>query len=81
MKIHLQIGWGCQFVMNEKQLAQLMPLLEQVHYVEDHYVEGMGRVFSYKKFEPSLATVVTDRIYTEEEIAELKVYADGAKTS
>jgi len=72
MKIHLQIGWNCQFIVSEKQLAQLMPLIEQLHYVEDHYVEGYGRVFSHKEFSPTIEIVKQEKIYTKDEVDELK---------
>ena len=73
MRLRLQIGWSCQFILNEKQLAQLMPLLEQLHFVDDHYVEGEGRIFTYKEFEPTVEVVLGGRcILTEAEFETLK---------
>jgi hypothetical protein len=72
MNIHLQMGYSCSFILNEKQLAQLMPIIEQLHFVEPNYVEGKGRLFTHKKFDPCLSFVSGDKIYTEEEFEKLK---------
>ena len=73
MRMILQLGWGATFILNERQLAQLMPILETCHYVEEKYLEGKGLLYQYKEFKPRIEFMEEKaKIYDPSEIENMK---------
>ena len=73
MRMILQLGWGTSFILNERQLAQLMPILETCHYVEEKYLEGKGLLYQYKEFKPRIEFMEEKaKIYDPSEIENMK---------
>ena len=73
MRMILQLGWGTSFILNERQLAQLMPILETCHFVEEKYLEGKGLLYQYKEFKPRIEFMEEKaKIYAPIEIEDMK---------